>query len=95
MSTNERNLNHENGLHASELQKDNQGNAPQKQWDVRPEEKESDPRQQQLNREWEQSQKQQRQYAQEPGVGENDRNPSENQRNQDPTRRRDNWGEEE
>lgn len=58
----------------------------EKQWDVKPGHEEADPRKQQENREWQESQKQQHQNAQNPGVG-GGGDQYENDRNQDPTRR--------
>lgn len=58
----------------------------EKQWDVKPGQKETDPRQQQKNREWEEAQKQQQHNAKDPGVNAGG-NQYENDRNQDPTRR--------
>lgn len=104
MNTNERNQNDQEGKNQSQnhpAQPNSQTNGPtsqsndQKQWDEKPGHQESDPREQQRNREWEESQKQQQQNAQNPGVGGHHDNTSDNERNQDPTRRGENWQEEE
>ncbi len=73
----------------------NENQNPQRQWDEQPGEKPTDPREQQINRKWEEAQKQQQQNAQNPGVGGSRQAPSENDRNQDPTRKGENWNEEE
>lgn len=108
MSTNERNQYDQERGNQSQNQNHNNPGSPnsrtdgptsqsnqEKQWDERSGHQESDPRQQQRNREWEDSQKQQQQNAQNPGEGGHRDNTSDNQRNQDPTRKGENWQEEE
>lgn len=97
MSTNERNQ--QNSGRQEHTPENSNQQTPQanqeKQWDEKPGQQETDPRKQQQNREWEEAQKQQQQNAQDPGVGGRVTNQSENDRNQDPTRRGENWQEEE
>lgn len=45
---------------------------PKKDWDERPGERDSDPQVQQRQREWEEAQKKQQEYAKRPGVDESD-----------------------
>ena len=82
-------------MNTQERNQQNPQTGQQKQWDERPGQQETDPHKQQQNRVWEEAQQKQQQFAQNPGVGGDERNPSENSRNQDPTRRSENWQEEE
>lgn len=45
---------------------------PQREWDVEPGERDSDPARQQQQREWEDSHKKMQEYAERPGVDESD-----------------------